>query len=253
MGFYEYDEDGNRSLLGIPFPEIRKNFDGKDKEYLSELANTYLALMDKLMEKSANKETYKTWLLSTDFFKAPSSTKYHSAFIGGLLYHSLLVLECLVSKIENNPVWTSTLENTSLNKIVFVALTHDYCKINFYNTYLQNKKVYSDAGTKQDNNGKFDWEAVVCFNVNENFTYGHGEKSVYLIEHHFFRLDKEMAQAIRGHMGFSVEENTVNLFQNIVKQCPLALALSEADQEAAMLYEYFDRPEPSPVGYGMDY
>ena len=31
----------------------------------------------------------------TDFFTAPASTKYHNAFEGGLLAHSLNVYECL--------------------------------------------------------------------------------------------------------------------------------------------------------------
>ena len=31
------------------------------------------------------------WLESTDFFEAPASTKYHGAYPGGLLEHSLNV------------------------------------------------------------------------------------------------------------------------------------------------------------------
>ena len=40
------------------------------------------------------------WLLSTDFFTAPASTKYHSAEPGGLGYHSLLVFDRLWDIIE---------------------------------------------------------------------------------------------------------------------------------------------------------
>ena len=31
------------------------------------------------------------WLCSSDFFTAPASTKYHCAFEGGLVHHSLNV------------------------------------------------------------------------------------------------------------------------------------------------------------------
>ncbi|MGN1109051.1 MAG: hypothetical protein ACI4RK_06665 [Oscillospiraceae bacterium] len=36
----------------------------------------------------------------TDFFTAPASTKYHGAFEGGLLQHSMNVLKCLDNEAE---------------------------------------------------------------------------------------------------------------------------------------------------------
>ena len=51
-----YDENGNRYILGVPFPEIRKKFDGEDKDYIIELTNTFMALLEKLVEKSKNKD-----------------------------------------------------------------------------------------------------------------------------------------------------------------------------------------------------
>ena len=41
---------------------------------------------------------------STDFYKAPASTRFHLACEGGLLQHSLNVYDCLVAKKEN-PIW----------------------------------------------------------------------------------------------------------------------------------------------------
>ena len=234
---FEYIED-KRYLLGVEFPELRIKFDGQDKEYIKEISNLYLEIMDKIMEKSSNKETYKQWLLSTDFFTAPASTKYHSAFEGGLVYHSLLVLECLMKKLEN-PIWKETLSNVSLKKMIFAALTHDFCKINFYCSYFQNKKIYNETGKLFDENGKFDWKSVKGYQVNELFPYGHGEKSVYIADRHFFRLDEELALAIRGHMGFTIE-NGEKAFPQIVSKCKLALALSESDQESTLLLEYVE-------------
>ena len=35
------------------------------------------------------------WLLTTDFFEAPASTRFHGAYKGGLVDHSLNVYDCL--------------------------------------------------------------------------------------------------------------------------------------------------------------
>lgn len=44
------------------------------------------------------------------------------------------------------------------------------------------------------------WEKVPFYQVADQLPYGHGEKSVYLIEH-FMRLKTDEAIAIRWHMG----------------------------------------------------
>ena len=38
------------------------------------------------------------WLESTDFFIAPASTRFHAAYEGGLLEHSLNVYNVLIAK-----------------------------------------------------------------------------------------------------------------------------------------------------------
>ena len=40
------------------------------------------------------------YLLSSDFFVAPASARFHSSYEGGLLDHSLNVYDCLVDKVE---------------------------------------------------------------------------------------------------------------------------------------------------------
>ncbi len=52
---------------------------------------------DKLLDFLENK---------SDFFTAPASTRYHNAFEGGLLKHSLNVYKCLVSYMERDRVKT---------------------------------------------------------------------------------------------------------------------------------------------------
>lgn len=38
------------------------------------------------------------WLETTDFFTAPASTRFHAAYAGGLLEHSLNVYDVLMEK-----------------------------------------------------------------------------------------------------------------------------------------------------------
>ena len=71
-----------------------------------------------------------------------------------------------------------------------VALLHDLCKANFYKKGTRN--------VKNDETGK--WEKVPSYSVEDMFPYGHGEKSVFLIER-FMKLKVEEAVAIRWHMG----------------------------------------------------
>ena len=70
------------------------------------------------------------------------------------------------------------------------TLLHDLCKANYYKAGTRNVK----------NEATGQWEKVPTFNVEDQFPYGHGEKSVFLIER-FVRLRPAEAVAIRWHMG----------------------------------------------------
>lgn len=39
-----------------------------------------------------------SYIRTSDFYKAPASTRFHSCHKGGLLEHSLNVYECLIAK-----------------------------------------------------------------------------------------------------------------------------------------------------------
>ena len=43
-------------------------------------------------------EKLLTWMETTDFFTAPASTRFHAAYEGGLLDHSINVYNVLISK-----------------------------------------------------------------------------------------------------------------------------------------------------------
>jgi len=166
------------------------------------------------------------YLLSenSDFFVAPASTKYHSAFEGGLCQHSINVYRCLKAYCERERVKDEYGLNVSDETIAIVGLLHDICKVNIYETSFRNAK--NEQGV---------WEKVPYYSFNDELPYGHGEKSVYIISG-FMRLSREEAFAIRWHMGFSGEENK-NTIGKALEMFPLALAVYIADMEATFMIE----------------
>lgn len=109
------------------------------------------------------------WLKSTDFFTAPASTRFHGAYPGGLVKHSLNVYYALLGNFNLRGLYSPQTQT-------IVALLHDVCKANYY------------AGEYPD------------YTVKDQMPMGHGEKSVYLVMKHMELTDDE-ALAIRWHMG----------------------------------------------------
>ena len=176
------------------------------------------------------------FLRKSDFYTAPASTKYHLSCEGGLLQHSLNVYDALISKAKNNPTWQQDFNPASL---IVTALLHDLCKTYFYVSEVKNRKVYKENGSKMDSNGRYDWESYMGYTIEDQFPYGHGEKSVMMIEQ-FIKLTPEERYAIRWHMGFSEPKENWNSLGKTYEKYPLALALSEADLEATYLMEKED-------------
>lgn len=124
------------------------------------------------------------WLVSTDFFEAPASTKFHSAEPGGLCKHSINVYKRLLDLAVKE--WGE--ENVNKETIAIVALFHDICKTCYYKSEMRNVKE----------NGE--WVQRPYYVIDDPLPYGHGEKSVYIING-YMRLTREEALAINWHMG----------------------------------------------------
>ena len=127
-------------------------------------------------------EKLLAWLDTTDFFRAPASTRFHGACESGLVMHSVNVYRALRDNYFE--------EGDSEESFAICGLLHDLCKANFYKAGTRNVK----------NEVTGQWEKVPTYNIEDAFPYGHGEKSVYLIER-FMRLKPAEAVAIRWHMG----------------------------------------------------
>lgn len=160
----------------------------------------------------------------SDFYSAPASTRFHGSYEGGLLSHSLNVYKSLSKKKEHNPVWNETLSNIPEESIIIVSLLHDICKTYYYTTEMRNKKV----------NGV--WEQVPFYTVDDKIPYGHGEKSVMMIEE-YIKLTPHERYSIRWHMGAYSGSQDWGTLGIAFERFPLSLALHEADMEATHILE----------------
>ncbi|MBQ7218171.1 MAG: HD domain-containing protein [Ruminococcus sp.] len=158
------------------------------------------------------------WIQKTDFFTAPASTKFHCACECGLVMHSVSVFNTLIEKHFDE-------DNDSIESFAICALLHDLCKAQFYKVSTRN--------VKNDETGQ--WEKVPYYTVDDSFPYGHGEKSVFLIER-FMRLKLEEAMAIRWHMG-GFDDNSGYAISQAYDRYPLAVKLHLADLESTYLRE----------------
>ena len=188
------------------------------------------------------------YIRKSDFYTAPASTKYHSSFEGGLLHHSVEVYRCLDKKTSGSEhnVWKEYMEKGEIgnDSIILTALLHDICKVFYYTTELKNQKTYDPEkiaaadrrSVKRDSNGEFIWETVPAYTVEDKIPYGHGEKSVMMIDK-FITLKPVERYAIRWHMAFTEPKELYGTLSEAIQKYPLILALSEADLEATYITE----------------
>ena len=188
---------------------------------MSEHKDRFLGILRANVQREGLEELIR-WLEGTDFFEAPASTKFHSAYKEGLLVHSLNVYDILKARNDRDG------NTESEESVALVALLHDVCKAGFYKESTRN--------VKNEQTGQ--WEKVPYYQVEDRFPYGHGEKSVYLIER-FLRLKPAEAIAIRWHMGSF--DDTVRAggytLSHAFEKYPLAVKLHLADLEATYLLE----------------
>lgn len=174
--------------------------------------------------RSTNREGIENlivFLEKTDFFEAPASTRFHGAYRGGLLEHSMKVYEIFKEKVKNANIEINSPEDT----IIITALLHDICKANFYKVDYRNAK--NELGV---------WEKVPYYTIEDQIPYGHGEKSVMMISE-YIKLTPEEKYTIRWHMGFTEPKEVYNTIGAAYKKYPLALLLFEADLETSYFFD----------------
>lgn len=221
------------------------------KEQIQSNKDKFISLIMSIHREGANLEGLVKKLESSDFFYAPASAQYHCCYEGGLCEHSLNVYEQLVKIIESECTVafsddtgttylyekTNTIFDSESLKIV--GLLHDFSKMNFYEPTVFNKKVYSETGSKFDEQGKYDWVSQKSYKVkdrDERFLFGtHGQNSEYMTGS-YIPLKLEESVAIIWHMGGMDNQNAVAEVSNIYNKYPLAAMIHLAD----MLATYID-------------
>lgn len=162
------------------------------------------------------------WLRNTDFYNAPASTRFHESEPGGLIKHTLKVLN-QVYQLLTIPAFS----NVKLYEAVIVALAHDWCKIGVYESYMKN--------VKDETTGI--WNKVPAYKRKDaDIPFGHGVASMYIAQK-FFHLNMQQALAIRWHMGsWYVADSDINELQHSNETYPLVHLIQFADQLAITAY-----------------
>lgn len=184
----------------------------------------FLQIFDNYIKRDGS-DKLREYLLSSDFFTAPASSKFHCACEGGLCDHSVNTFNRLLQNVKNE-FGDSWEEHYSMETIAICGLLHDLCKIDFYKVDYRNVKE----------NGE--WVKKPYYVKEEALPYGHGEKSVYIING-FVRLSREEAMAINWHMGgfdsrIKGGDNSISIAYSIF---PLCVLLHISDLEATYIDE----------------
>lgn len=206
------------------------------------------------------------FLLKSDYFTAPASTKFHDSSVGGLSRHSLLVYNLFKQKMQ---MFDSEFSEDS---IAICGLLHDICKVDFYKvkssesatkaqiTYIYDllkkintgenavevsiniEKVSKAHATQIIDHlktiGKLPLpEEKIEWTVEDSFPFGHGEKSVVMLQKYIDITLEEML-AIRWHMSFSdpsvsLHPMTKMSYSNALDKSLAVVCLFTADFEAS--------------------
>ncbi len=181
------------------------------KEVIKLLDSTDRQGVDDLIEHMAG----------SDYFTAPASSRvdFHGCYEGGLAAHSLNVYKAFKAKVEMYGL------EVREDEAIIAALCHDLCKVNTYVPNMVRKKGKdSKKGTMVQSEKK-------PYVIQDNFPYGHGEKSVYIASK-FIDLTEREALLIRWHMG-PYDEGWDRNGDKVQKACPEIVAFHNADNEAS--------------------
>ena len=192
-----------------------------DKEIIEQNKQDFVNILKNNVQREGVDKLLE-WLETTDFYTCPASTKYHLSEEGGLCQHSLNVYE----RLEKLMITEYGEDGYNKESVALCGLLHDICKNNYYKVEMRNVK---EDGV---------WVQKPYYTVDDQLPYGHGEKSVYIING-FVRLTREEAVAINWHMGgFDVRVQGGSLdYSRAYNKYPLAILLHIADLEATFLDE----------------
>ncbi|MBQ0163718.1 MAG: HD domain-containing protein [Bacteroidaceae bacterium] len=206
---------------------MTENAINQQKEQFLSLCRQYI--------KRAGIDELLAWLDTTDFYRAPSSTRFHLNEEGGLCRHVMNVFDTAMKIYKNcaeEPIAAGTSPFTkpvSEESIAIACLFHDLCKVGVYRRAEKFRK-----------NDKGQWETYLSWEMQESFPIGHAEKSLMIVRK-YMELNLDEALAIRWHMGmFDVGESgsfNRRAFYDATELSPLVCIVSSADFVASKCLE----------------
>ena len=152
------------------------------------------------------------FLVKSDYFTAPASSKYHLATQGGLLEHSINVYNIFWNKCKALGL------KVNEESAIIAGLLHDICKVNLY--------IKTEDG----------------YEYNEKFNgKGHSELTLKRLES-FITLTPLEKAMIKFHMGTfgafgKYAEYTPEELHEAIKQYPEVQIFASSDMEATQLEE----------------
>lgn len=203
---------------------------------LAKNKDEFIGLVRKYIKRDGI-ENLLSWLERTDFYTAPATTNYQLSVEGGLVQHSLNTFYRMVEltnmyygkePADDNFYNGDTPDAESaftMESIAIVALFHAIYKVNCYVKDYRNVKV---DGV---------WQQVEYYRWDEDFVYGRGAKSVYILQQ-FMRLYVDEAQAIRFHTAGREDANSGMFdasYYRVYEQSPISVLLFLAEQMAYWL------------------
>ncbi|MCI7564981.1 MAG: hypothetical protein PUE59_03805 [Treponema sp.] len=217
--------------------EIYKNFMPIDNFNFSieKLKSTYTEMIQFIIDDVSERENLLAFLAETDFYKAPASTRFHGDFESGLSVHTMQVIyqalkfakpllsDFFISKRQDD-------FNVSAKDIFVSALSHDFCKVGFYEVSFRNTKdVFGNWVKKSFYKTKDDLRNL-----------GHGNESVLILLKLMPSMidNRTVLEAVSRHMGFTDLTDSEKMNYSNFLQNPLVLLLQLADQSASSWYDY---------------
>lgn len=171
-------------------------------------------LIDKLpdFQNTGTETTLFDYIENKGFTELPASLNHHLNHRGGLLTHSVNVIQALQKLTINlGLIWDRP------ESPIIVGLCHDLCKLEFYKTSPENDKYFV-----HNDNPELDFG-------------GHGMLSVVLAQKYIKLTDEEL-HCIRFHMG-AYEQKDWSKFDAAIKKYPNVLYTHTADMIASKIIE----------------
>ena len=201
------------SLKYLPFFKsfkIDKEIDYNDSDHKSVLY-TAIRNVEDFVER-----------IPEEYFTSPASTKYHGAFSGGLMYHSLGVLKAVLDTCDVYLGGLYVIDTSRRYNDIFTRIRYDICS-NLPAILLHD---FSKVGKYKFIEDKNKWK----YNYNSEPSFQHGAESYRRIIHEGFHLSKEWELAVVYHMGvFNVSKQEMMDFSSISEKVPEVLLLHHAD------------------------